>query len=113
MAAAGPIDSQDEPTKGSSVFRRNDGTKDHGAHRYPIPGDVVVYTHHNTSAQNVRFEVAVERALDAPPSNLTYYHRFQCNGTVWNSESYPMPKRANCVAQLGDGSFGIVQAHSV
>ncbi|KAG0438565.1 hypothetical protein HPB47_016958 [Ixodes persulcatus] len=67
-----------------------------------IIGDVVVYTRHNTSAQNVRFEVAVERALDAPPSSLTYYHRFQCNGIVWNSESYPMPKRANCVAQLSD-----------
>ncbi|XP_029838026.2 uncharacterized protein LOC115321885 [Ixodes scapularis] len=94
-------------------FEEMMGRKTMGRTGTQIPGDVVVYTRHNTSAQNVRFEVAVERALDAPPSSLTYYHRFQCNGIVWNSESYPMPKRANCVAQLSDGSFGIVQALAV
>ncbi|KAM7292842.1 uncharacterized protein ISCGN_025977 [Ixodes scapularis] len=78
-----------------------------------ITDDLVVYTRQSSAAVNVRFEVALERYLGTAPSKVVYYHRFQCNSIVWNTEDYYMPKRANCVAQLKDGSFGVLHALAV
>ncbi|XP_042144330.1 uncharacterized protein LOC120848781 [Ixodes scapularis] len=97
----------------AEFFEEMMGRKTIGRTGTQIPGDVVVYTRQSSGAQDIRFEVALERALNALPLSIVYYHRFQCNGILWHSETYPMPKRANCVAQLSDGSFGIVQALAV
>ncbi|XP_077564679.1 uncharacterized protein LOC144180166 [Haemaphysalis longicornis] len=93
-----------------SFFERMVGRQTIGRTGVVLPGDVVGYQRQSCSSPDIRLEVALENHLGLLPTQITYYSRFQCNGILWHSETYNMPKRVNCVAELEDGTVGVIQA---
>ncbi|XP_042144491.1 uncharacterized protein LOC121834781 [Ixodes scapularis] len=102
-----------EMPEGREFFERMVGRQTMGRSGVKLPGGIVVYRRQSCSGVNIRMEVVLENHLGVLPPQVKYYHRFQCGGILWHSESYCMPKRVNCVAELQDGSIGILQALAV
>lgn len=96
--------------EGRAFFERMVGRQTVGRTGVALSGEVVAYRRQSFSGNDFRLEVALEDHLGFLPWHITYYNRFQCNGILWHSETDRMPKRVNCVAQLQDGSVGIIQA---
>ncbi|CAN7975908.1 unnamed protein product, partial [Ixodes persulcatus] len=102
-----------EVPEGRAFFERMVGRQTIGRTGVRLPGDVVVYRRQSFSGTDIRLEAVLENHLGFLPLHITYYKRFQCNGILWHTEAYSMPKRVNCVAQLQDASVGIIQALAV
>lgn len=103
VATAVPESKQNEHTRGRATIWWHDCPEEHGEDRTEDNRGPCGLHKTELSRSERQVRGGSREVLGTAPSNVVYYHQFQCNSIVWNKEDYYMPKRANCVAQLKDG----------